>query len=307
MRPACHSARGVVLATVVLLLFAVTLVAHAALVFTRAYREGGDEMWAAVRVRRAVAGRVDLAVLAGDTTASGWSPTGAGVETRLDPVALSPEVTLLAGSGRSARAGWWAGRVVWRADPLTRGASLGAAVRVGGSLRTPPGTASVTATPGGVCPADVGPRPTLPLGPEGLGVGPLDAAALGQRMDAWTGVAPPAPCPAGGCPSRLAVATGPLTLSGGGYSGLLLVRGDVTLADSAEWRGMILAEGSLTLLGSARITGAVQVLGDVLIGSSGGIYGDPCVVAGLWAGGLADRLGPVALDRRSWALWGPPP
>ncbi len=307
MRAADHPSRGVVLATVVLLLFAVTLVAHAALVFTRAYREGGDEMWAAVRVRRAVAGRVDLAVLASDTTGSGWTLSGAGVETRLDPITLSPEVTLLAGSGRSARAGWWAGRVVWRADPHTRGALLGAAVRLGGSLRTPPGPARVTATPGGTCPADQGPSRTLPLGPGGIGIGPLDAAGLGKRFDPWRGGAPSAPCPGGGCPPELVAASGPLTISGGVHSGVLLVRGDVTLTDSAEWRGVILAEGSLTLLGSARIAGAVQALRDVVIASSRGIHGDPCLVAGLWAGGLAEKLGAVALDRRSWALWGPPP
>ena len=297
-------ARGVVLATVVLLLFAVTLVAHAALVLARAYREGGSEMWDAVRVRRAVAGRADLAVLARDTLASGWALSGAGVETRLDALPLSAEVTLLGASGRSRDARWWAARVVWQADPVTRGSMLGAAVRLGGSLRTPPGHAAVTVAPGGTCAADQGLRLTLPLDPGGIGVGPLDAVELGRRLDPW--VPPGGSCPAAGCPSQLAVASGPLTISGGRHSGLLLVRGNLTLADSAEWRGVVFVEGSLTVLGGARIEGAVRVLQDVVLSSSGRIYGDPCRVAGLWANGLAERLGPVALDRRSWALWGPP-
>jgi hypothetical protein len=96
-------------------------------------------------------------------------------------------------------------------------------------------------------------------------------------------------------------------MSGGVYSGLLLVRGDLTLTDSAQLRGLVLVEGSLTLQNSARIDGGVQALRDVVIESTGSIHGDPCLVTELWASGLSEQLGTVALDRRAWALWGPPP
>ena len=306
MKSVRHTDRGVVLATVVLLLLAVTLVAHASLVVSRAYRQGGLEFWEAVRVRRAVGGRVDLAVVTHDSVSRGWRASGPGVETRLESVLLSPEVSLLAAGGRSAAARWWAGRVTWHADPYTRGATIGAAVRLGGRLTISADAASLTTTAGGTCAADQAPRLALALGPSGVGVGPLDAAALASRLDPWVDSVPPAPCPAGGCPARLAVAPGPLTLSGGVFSGVLLVRGNLTLTDSARVAGLILVEGSLTLRNSARIDGAVRVLHDVIIDPTGSIHGDPCLVSRLWASGLGERLGTVPLDRRPWALWGPP-
>jgi hypothetical protein len=85
----------------------------------------------------------------------------------------------------------------------------------------------------------------------------------------------------------------------------LLVRGDLTLTDSARVAGLILVEGSLVLRNSARIDGAVRVLQDVSIDRTGRVHGDPCLVTQLWAAGLSDRLGTVPLDRRAWALWGP--
>lgn len=295
--------RGVVLGSVVLLLLALTLVAHGALVVARGYRQGGEEVWEAIRVRRAVVGRVQAAAVRGDTSALNWAPTGPGVVVRVQPISLSPELTLWRGEGRSGVARWWAGELVWRADPVERGRAASAVAEVGG--RVAPSTASIHPSSGGSCASDRPQSSVGRLGAAGLHLGPLDVEGLASRLSPWRppGATPPANCASGGCPPSAGLADGPLTLSGGSYRGVFLVRGHLTLTDSAVVHGTLFVEGDLMLRTGARVSGAVQVLGDLVMDPDANLHGDPCGVTAQWFSGLDDRLGPVVLDARPWALW----
>ena len=41
--------------------------------------------------------------------------------------------------------------------------------------------------------------------------------------------------------------------------------------------------------------------------ANGSVVADPCRIARVWRDGIADAVGPIALERRAWPLWGPPP
>ncbi len=289
--------RGVVLATVLLLMIAVTLLAHGGMVLARSFRQGAVETWQAVRVRRAVVARIAAAAQRGDTAATGWLPAGPEVEVSLRPRRLSTESLLLTAAGRSAVARWWAGQVVWAPDPLTRARSLGAVVRVPRAVAASD-AAQIQPYAGAGCLASAGGplAPLAALAPGEFGVGPLGPDRLASLLTPWI--------PARG---GSGVASGPLRLDGGLHQGVFLVRGDLVVATGAVVRGMLFVEGAVAVLDSARIEGAVQALTSLAVASTAAVRSDPCAVADAWAGAIALGLRPVAVDAHPWPLWGPPP
>ncbi len=301
MRPP-SAPRGVVLAAVVVLLLALTLVTHGAVVVARGFRHGGDEVWEAVRVRRAVAGRVDAA-RRGVDVASGWRPAGEGVEVRVRPLRLSPELTLWWGEGRSAVARWSAASLAWQPDPVVRGQAMRAVASVGRRVRLSEGLAAVVAPPGGSCPADLGPTRLSGLAPGGVGLGPLSIGDLAARVPPWSPATPSSHCGADGCPPVAGSSAGSLTIAGGHHRGLHVVLGDLVVTDGATLVGTVLVGGTLTLRAGARVFGSVEVVGDLNIEAGASLVGDPCTIAALWADGLRERLGPVFLEASPWAAW----
>lgn len=302
--PGTGDRRGVVLVTVLLLLLATTLLVNGSLLLARSFRRGGDEAWDATRVRRAVGGRVDLAAGRGDTVAMGWRASGPGVDARVDVLALTPELRLLAGAGRGGRARWWAGRLLWYADPDARGRAVQAGVRAGGGVQV---GASATVSPSaGGCLVDGGVRATAPLATP-LAVGPLDPTAFQARVPPWIPAAAPASCPSGGCDPVVGAISGGAVVSHGVHTGVFLVRGDLVLSGTADVQGHLLVEGRLVLQDGAGVRGAVDATGPVLVSGSATVVADPCAVASVWRRGARDLVGGVALERRAWPLWGPPP
>jgi hypothetical protein len=99
-------------------------------------------------------------------------------------------------------------------------------------------------------------------------------------------------------------ARGPVRLSTGVLTGLLLVRGDVELHGDVRIEGMLLVEGSLRMRDAATVDGAVQVAGDLTLSDRAALLAAPCTVARIWRDGVGARIGPVPLDAAPWALWG---
>lgn len=300
-----RTSRGVVLATVLLVLLATTLLVHGGLLVARSSRRGADEAWEAIRVRRAVTGRVHRAASRGDTVGGGWVGAGPGVEVRIDVRSLSPEVRLVAGTGRGPGARWWAGRLFWRADPETRGRAVAAGVRFGGASVVGPSSRLSGSVAG--CAADPGVPAVGSLPPGGLRIGPLDGPSVEALLPTWTPAGAPGSCPSAGCPPRAAVASTGRTVTGGLHTGFFWVRGDLVLSGDTHLRGLVVVEGDLALRDAARVEGAVDVAGDVTALGTGGVAADPCLVARVWSDGVVDAVGAVPLDGGAWPSWGPPP
>jgi hypothetical protein len=320
-----------VLVVTLLLLMALTALAHAALVTARTHRRAGGLVGQArARHWSAVSLAVDRA-LGLDSLAEPLpvDPVLPGAVGRTELIRLSPELALVRARVDSAGSGSEAGALVWALDPATRIAALARALEVGRA----PDAASVAAITTGeslACPPDSQSDPARPLiraldpaAPDGgdpLALGRLPSvdllAALDPLPDATGG---PAPATSGGacgtglwnwgalsppdhpCHERriAAARAGDLRLVGGEGQGLLAVTGRLELVGT-RFHGLVLTGGDLVLRGGAEIEGVARVGGTVLVDDGSWIAG-PCAArrALEGAGGLR---APRVLPRPGWTL-----
>ena len=250
-----------------------------------------------------------------------------GARSRVVARRLSEEVFFLEGTGAapSATASRALGRVVWRLDAVARVAATPAVVQATGAIRVrPPGsldasrwTRSPTGWPGGLCLpylsalAALGTGPVLPslgLGPHPPALGPRDVPALrGLTTPLSQPVYRPTPtvrggvcvgtasnwgapsAPTGPCGGRYVTGgtAASLVLRGGEGQGLLVVEGDLTLADGVWFSGVVVVGGHLRVASGARLEGFALAGGGVVVSGGGRISGSACAAARALEGATA--------------------
>jgi hypothetical protein len=332
--------RGFVLVLTLLLLLAVTLLAHGLLVLAQTHRRAGTTAWAA-RARGWTA--VSLAGHAAHTldslphrsvVRSVVVPDGSA---RVVVQILSPELGLVRSEvdwqGRSR-----AGGLVWALDPAMRIASLPRAAEVGrwpdaetwGRLEVGPAFepegCPLDTLPGAGTRAAVAIRdPSASLAPgeaPGLGLlaGPDLAAALTPldgpvgtpmpdldgdtcRDAAWNWGDPAGPPALCGGRWLAGWWPGSLRVEGGVGQGVIAVGGDLTL-DGAHLRGLLLVGGDLELEGATRFEGVARVGGELRVGGEARFRGRPCDAhAALEAASGSHALrAPRVVRRPGWVL-----
>jgi hypothetical protein len=301
-----------VLALTLLLLVALTLLAHGLLVLAQTHRRSSAlawtaraRMWSAVALATEASYALDSLAPGTVSRAVAWD----GGSARLTYRPLSPELVLVESRVDSAGVSR-AGGLVWALDPAVRVASLPRAAELG---RWPdPGTLDRVEAPepegGEVCPPDTlagaTPRPALVLArpdraatPGAVpGLGRLRGDSILARLEPLVaGAGSPAPIPDGdecradpwnwGDPSAPGTPcgrrwigggwNGDLHLSGGVGQGVLAVTGSLTLTDT-RLHGLVLVGGDLVLEGAARFEGVARVTGQLAVADGARLVGRPC-------------------------------
>ena len=313
-----RASRGIALPLVLLLLLALTGLAHGALLLATAkdVASRGLGAWVEARVADEAARRRLLRVLLGDTLpalsvgvprlAEPHAPGGPGP---FHLVRLGPELHLLA-SPRAARA-------LSALDPAARLVASPAVVERGGRLvgggvidlsesrvvrAGEASCAALLARTDSLLGRPWLPVPSRPLagpdsasGPPALGALVPDSL-LARLAPVAPGTVTPGPgetCRADdpanwGAPSDLlgpcgrrqaAVAvSGDLTVVGGEGQGVLVVAGTLRLLEGARFHGLVVVGGDLLLDGGAGLEGAARVRGDVDVRSGARVVGRACPV-----------------------------
>jgi len=99
---------------------------------------------------------------------------------------------------------------------------------------------------------------------------------------------------AGPCAGHMVslAADGDLVLEGGIGQGLVIVRGDLVLADT-QFFGVLVVEGSVTISGGGRIEGVVHATDGVTVGVNAAVLGSGCWAAAALATKAVRSLSPV--------------
>jgi hypothetical protein len=239
------------------------------------------------------------------------------------------ESTGIPGGGEGGRSR--VGRLVWVLDPVGMVASFRAALIHGGSLAGEGAEGGRAATepeewPADVCSghrealdsifpfggiADAAPATSDEQGDPILGIlsveavipisdrivegiwtpGPHSDAGTCSRETLSNWGAPTTPGGTCGDFHPLVTSPGSLRLQGGEGQGVLVVTGDLEMAEGAYYAGLVLVGGDLTLEARARIDGLVRVRGNVRLDSDATIRGSGC--AALRALAEASGLGRI--------------
>lgn len=340
MRPA-PGRGGFVLVLTLLLLLALTLLAHGLLTLAQTHRRAGAAAWTA-RARdwgaRALVVREVLALDSLTRQDGTRAVTWEGGQGEVAHRVLSPELVLVESRVDSAGTSRAAG-LVWALDAAVRVASLPRAVEVG---RWPDaatlGRVEVEATGVDGCAPD-----TVPGGAGRAGVDlrdPGEAFASGEPPGlgllagyAIAGRLAPLPTPLGtpsptldgeacgdepwnwgdptgavaACAGRQAAVwwPGDLRVVGGVGQGLVAVGGNLVL-DDARVGGLLLVGGDLVLTGGAVLEGVARVGGELRVGDGAVVRGRPCAAhAALQAAARtgAPLSAPYVLPRPGWILY----
>ena len=295
---------GFALPVALLLMLAVTAVAHGALLLARG--EAAASRLAAsllarelaVRGALAAAARADsLPAIPVGAEAALPAPAHGGLPVRVRVVRLSGELHLLRAEA-SATAASAAGLVVWALDPASRAASMGGTGEPAAPYQGPPPPAHPDCVEAGLGVAGVTAAPASALArspPPGLGL--LPPEAVRARADALLGgsVAPSPGTDAWSCPVHdplnwgaatdphhpcadhrpLVASEGDLVVEGGEGQGVLAVEGDLTLRGTT-YHGLVLAGGRVELAAGARVRGAVR--SGAGVDPPGSVTADACAV-----------------------------
>lgn len=306
--------RGAVLAVVVLMTLAMLGLAHGLLVsaetayLTTRVRAGMVELDA--RAAGVVEGELarrwrpwtDSVAVGADRTRSWVAPDSAEIEVawrRLDPEAW----LLQAAVGHGRRPQVRRRRLAWIYDPATRVAALPGVVSVGaGASVDVRGAIVASPTPA----LGVIARPSLgrmdlswllsradTVGPSGTPQ-PLERFGGCDTGDPWSWGDPLRPHRPCGAHFPVKGRAGSLTLEGGAGQAVLVVDGDVTLADGAVFQGIVVAAGIVRVTTGSRLEGRVIAFGGVVVEVGGSIVGSAARAEEALSGMARRRLG-VAL------------
>lgn len=334
--PGCS---GVALPFVLLLLLALTGLAHGGLALSRgsALLARGraerlrTELLAEGAARAAVAGlagpeRGALPAPGEARTRPGYSPAP-GLESRIvhrrlgrEWHLLEAEATVRTPHGRVRAA---VSRLAWILDPVARVGAVGAALEHGGRLEVGEGSpvdGSAFWELPGVDPSSVCVAYRAALDSVVSRSGIRHAGRLGGGSDPAGGPSG-APDPYGRTPgigllsgaalARLieeggaaagAAAPGNLALDGTDRTGIFVVGGDLTVGVAATLRGVVLVGGDLELAEAARVVGWVRVRGGARLRRGSGIRGSGCEVA-LALGRAIPRPPPVFPAGGAWPAY----
>ncbi|MBW3533910.1 MAG: hypothetical protein KY453_01620 [Gemmatimonadetes bacterium] len=329
------SARGFAVPLALLLLLALTGLAHGALLMARS-EEGASRLAATLLARElAVRGTLLAVARSGDTlplvavgsrallaAPEGTAPSA--VPLRLHLERLAPELHLLSGEVVGFEASS-AGLLVWTLDPAWRAAmSDGGGTIVGGEAAYGGVGGSGPAARDGCEALEAVQTPGAPTGvlaatePPGLGLLVADSL-LARAAIHVSGVVSPGPgadpwtCPSSdplnwGAPSDpghpcagrrpFAAADGDLVVDGGEGQGVLAVAGDLVLR-GALYHGLVLVGGGVTLEAGARVHGRIISAGRVAADPASAVEADPCAVYLALADAGALRA-PLLLPEGPW-------
>lgn len=329
---------GVALPFVLLLLLALTGLAHGGLALSRggavlararsARLRAGLLAEGALRVAEAELYGLDRKRLPPPGEARSWAglSPAPGLETRIVHRRLGPEWHLLEAAA-TARTPWGraregTARVAWILDPLARIARVRAALEHGGRLVTGEGSVldgssfsePPKGSPAGACApyrsaidaavvgGGVREAEPLPVGPDATAApaGSPDAYARTPGIGLLSGSALAALVEGGGGTGGTAVSGG-LTLEGVERDGILVVAGDLSLRDGSSLGGVVLVGGDLELAQGSRILGWARVRGGVRLGRGTRIRGSGCAV-GLALDRAFPRATPVFPPGGIWSV-----
>jgi len=307
--------RGALIPTLLLLIVAVTLLAHGALVLAQAQLDVSIVARAALTARLSAEAGVFQAM----SDVAGWpssdslwrprpalqAPFGPYGRFRVTATAVDPELAFWVGTGEhTAQAGAYrVGRLAWRLAPASRLAATEAVVMSGGGLSMAPG-ATVDGTDLGRRPPDWTEADCAPFVdalawavPTGwlpqwaalsvdAGVVPplglLDGPTLMERSRIiGPGVITPLPTEVGGdCRAEVATNWGDPSRAGacGDHYVLATSSGGLTLV-GGEGQGVLVVDGSLRFERGSRFAGVILVTGGVSLAEGSRITGL------VWAGG----------------------
>jgi hypothetical protein len=307
--------RGMALVVVVLVMLAVTALAHGLLTLSRfeyqAARAGEDHL--ASRLAAEAGVRLVLLEEFGSVGASTppWkraislagSVGGADYSAQL--VRLSRELWLAEGTGsRGGIVPLKSGLIAWRLDPVARVVSTAAAIihEVGdewsAALDSLLSASTVATTRAVAVGANtlLGPMSLdslmarVPHRVSGWGTpGPVVLNGNCQTGIPWNWGDPRGT--AGPCSGHMVslASDGDLVLEGGVGQGLVIVRGDLVLTDT-QFFGVLIVEGSVTISGGGRIEGVVRATDGVTIGANAAVLGSDCWAAAALASGAVRSL-----------------
>lgn len=292
---------GAVLPLFLLLLLALTLLAHGALVLSQAEIQASHVFRHAIRADRAAHGAISRSL----RIPGGFSGPRVPDSVTLLPSGwveetlwwggvlrwLGSEVFLIEGTGRSR--GWPGSRrngaVGWALDPLTRVGALAAGIEAGGSVTAGPGVDLSASDPRGL------PVDWDSLGCSGFGTA-LDSLFTGRRFPLSSPLPVEDSLPSGGGSSipGLGLLSASRLLALGGEPKLPEVHGGEGLASvgcpgdgrSVMWStgadlvldggrvcGLLVVEGDLRLLGEAVVQGLLLAGGDLVLAEGGRFEG----------------------------------
>ena len=120
------------------------------------------------------------------------------------------------------------------------------------------------------------------------------AALADQNLSGGGALAPGCP----GCWSGLVFGAGDIRMTGPG-AGVLVVDGDLVLANGSSWTGLVIVSGNITFEPASTVLGLVRGGGVVTLGGNSAVDGSAC--AALQALNAASALArPVPAPMRSW-------